>query len=414
VITPFVILLCGGSGVDVLTFNLLRMPLQPVRLRYLLRQYLDGRCTREELEELYTFIATDKGDDLSALLEEEFEETRPGSSAAEVNWDWMFGRIMQTKPVAKERKLNAYWKYAAAAVLLLLLGTALYQFLPVRKAAPVAIPAIARQTNDVAPGADKATLTLADGSTVTLDSTGNQVLQQGSTAIHQQNGALQYQAQGNDGLTAFNTLTTPRGGQFQLTLPDGTKVWLNAASSLTYPVSFTGKQREVTLKGEAYFEVVHNDKMPFLVLADGMEIKDLGTHFNVMAYSDEANVATTLIEGAVAVSDGGKATLLKPGQQAVHYKNKATGIVVQEADIDQAIAWKNGEFYFSHTSIYDIMRQVSRWYDVDVYYQDSPDAYLSGNIRKNVHVSEVFRMLELAGNVKFKIENRKATVMKQY
>lgn len=390
------------------------MPLQPVRLRYLLRQYLDGVCTREELEELYTFIATDKGDDLSALLEEEFEETRPGSSAAEVNWDQMFGRILQAKPAAKERKLRVYWKYAAAAVLLLLLGTTLYQFLHQRKVAPVAVPAIAQQTNDVAPGGNKATLTLADGSSITLDSAGHQVLQQGSTAIHQQNGALQYQVQGDDGLTAYNTLTTPRGGQFQLTLPDGTKVWLNAASSLKYPVSFTGQQREVILKGEAYFEVVHNEKMPFRVLVDGMEIKDLGTHFNVMAYSDEATVQTTLIEGAVAVSDGGKATLLKPGQQAVRNKGKSTGIVVQEADTDQAIAWKNGEFYFSHTSIYDIMRQVSRWYDVDVHYQDSPDAYLSGNIRKSVNVSEVFRMLELAGNVKFKIENRKATVMKQY
>lgn len=390
------------------------MSSQPLRLQYLLRQYLDGRCTREELEELYAFIATDKGEELSALLEKEFEETRPGSSAEEVNWNQMFTRIVQPKPVAKERRLVGYWKYAAAAALVLFLGAALYKWLHSGKVVQMVTPVIALQTNDVAPGGNKAMLTLADGSVVTLDSAGSQVLQQGSTAIRQQNGALQYEVKGNDGLTAYNTLTTPRGGQFQITLPDGTKVWLNAASSLKYPVAFTGKQREVTLKGEAYFEVVHNDKMPFRVMVDGMEIKDLGTHFNVMAYSDEVKVETTLLEGAIAVSDGHSEKLLQPGQQAVNNKSKSTGITIQAADTEQAIAWKNGEFYFNHTSIYDIMRQVSRWYDVDVYYQDAPDAYLSGNIRKSVNVSEVFRMLELAGNVKFKIENRKATVTKQY
>ncbi|MFY0253814.1 FecR family protein [Chitinophaga sp. 30R24] len=389
------------------------MSSQPDRLQYLLRRYLDGCCTKGELKELYAYIASGKEESLHTLLEKELEATKPGVRVNEVDWDKMFRHIIAAKPVAKERMMGSYWKYVAAVLMLLLVAQGIYHYMQSRNTAPRAVASVSHIT-DVVPGSNKATLTLADGSTVTLDSMGNQLLQQGSTAIHQQGGALRYQAQGGGNVLAYNTLTTPRGGQFQVILPDGTKVWLNATSSLKFPVAFTGSQRDVTLKGEAYFEVAHNDKMPFRVLVEGMEIKDLGTHFNVMAYGDEATVATTLLEGAVIVSDGGKGALLKPGQQAIGKRDGSSGLSIQQADVDHVIAWKNGEFSFNHTSIYEIMRQVSRWYDVDVYYEDAPDVSLSGNISKHVNVSEVFKMLELAGNVKFKIENRKATVMKQY
>jgi ferric-dicitrate binding protein FerR (iron transport regulator) len=344
---------------------------------------MDNQCSREELEELYASI---DNPEVAGLLDEEFAVTK--ESATDVNWDRMFNRIVQ-------RKKPAYWKYAVAAMILVLLSVYLQH---TKTPAKVQIA----QLSDLAPGRNKATLTLADGSAITLDSA-DRVMQQGSTAIHQKNGQLQYSNQGVD--VVYNTLTTPRGGQYQLTLPDGTKVWLNAASSLKFPVAFTGKQREVTLTGEAYFEVVHNEQMPFKVQVAGMVIEDLGTHFNIMAYADEAMVKTTLLEGAVSVSDGNKNVRLKPGQQTV-------GMKVQQADTDEAIAWKNGEFSFHHTSIYEVMRQVSRWYDVDISYKDSLDTYLSGNIKRSENVSAIFKMLELAGDIKLKIDNRKVSVMK--
>ncbi|MVT43076.1 DUF4974 domain-containing protein [Chitinophaga oryziterrae] len=367
------------------------MSTQAERLRYLLRQYMDGRCSKEELTELYASL---EHETVADLLDEEFRQTRAGPVAEEVDWDHMFNRIVKKKP-AKQVNIRRY-AAAAAAMLLLVIAGGFYRH--THKSDPV------RQ--DIMPGSNKAILTLADGSTITLDSAGNRLIQQGRTAIQQQGGKLQYNARNSDGSVSYNTLSTPRGGQFRITLPDGTEVWLNAASSLKYPVAFTGKQREVTLTGEAYFEVVHNENMPFSVHAAGMNIKDVGTRFNIMAYTDEAAIKTTLIEGAVNISDGKNDHLLKPGQQAV-------GMDIREADADEAIAWKNGEFSFHHTSIYEIMRQLSRWYDVDINYKDSLNIYLSGNITKNVSVSEVFKMLELAGDVTFKIENRKATVMKQ-
>lgn len=370
------------------------MSTQPERLRYLLRQYMDGRCSKEELAELYAAVASSEHETVADLLDEEFRQTQPGPVVKDVDWEHMFNSIVRKKP-AKQINIRRYMA-AAAVIMLLIIAGGFYRH--THKSNVI--------QQDIMPGNDKAMLTLADGSTITLDSAGNRLIQQGKTAIQQQGGKLQYNAQNTDGSISYNTLSTPRGGQFRITLPDGTDVWLNAASSLRYPVAFTGKQREVTLTGEAYFEVVHNENMPFSVHAGGMNIKDVGTHFNIMAYNDEVAIKTTLIEGAVNISDGKNNHLLKPGQQAV-------GMNIQEADVDEAIAWKNGEFSFQHTSIYEIMRQLSRWYDVDINYKDSLNIYLSGNITKNVSVSEVFKMLELAGDVKFKIENRKATVMKQ-
>ncbi len=391
------------------------MQLPPDRMRYLMRQYIEGRCTREELEELYAAIASTENEELSGLLEEEFNATQPGPGVQEVDWNHLFNRIVKTRPAAPPRRMVAFWKYAVAAAVMLLAGAGgLYWYQQQAVRPDVAVIQPARPVlQDALPGGNKAVLTLADGATVTLDSAGNRLMQQGGTAVRQQGGMLQYNAAASSADISYNTLTTPRGGQFQVTLPDGTKVWLNAASSLKFPVAFNGRERVVTLTGEAYFEVVHNAAMPFKVKVNGMEVADLGTRFNIMAYQDEYAIKTTLVEGAAGVSDGKKHAFLKPGQQAVLDKRSTAGLKVQAADIDQAIAWKNGEFFFDHTSIYEIMRQVSRWYNVEVSYQDSLDAYLSGNIRKNVNVSEVFRMLELAGDVHFKIEDKKATVMKK-
>lgn len=390
------------------------MPLQPERLRYLLQQYFTDRISREELEELYTAIPGASDVELQALLDEQFGGMDADESVKEVDWDRMFHRIV-TPPQKIRRRPFFNLRYAAAAMLLLALGAGtMYWCLERRAPAPVAA-GNTTITHDAAPGSNKAILTLGDGSEVALDSTGHQVLQQGGAAVHQQGGSLAYKSEDAAAPVTYNTLTTPRGGQFQVTLPDGSRVWLNAASSIKYPTAFTGDVREVVLKGEAYFEVVHNAKQPFRVQVNGLEIRDLGTRFNVMAYEDEAEVRTTLVDGAVQVNSAHREARLKPGEEAVlamgPQGNRET-IQVRPADLEMALAWKNGEFAFHHTSLHEIMRQVSRWYDVDVNYKDDLNIYLSGNISKNVNVSEVFKMLQLAGNVHFSVDQKTATVMK--
>jgi ferric-dicitrate binding protein FerR (iron transport regulator) len=272
---------------------------------------------------------------------------------------------------------------------------------------------------DIAPGGAKAVLTLANGSQVLLDSARNGSLatQGNIRVVKLGNGQMAYKpAEGyqrageQQAATAYNTLSTPRGGSYQLTLPDGSRVWLNSASSLTFPVEFTARERRVTLEGEAYFEVTKNSLRPFIVQTHGLEIKDLGTRFNVMAYQDEPDARTTLVEGAVEVAKGLKNVLLKPGQQAVVGKNTSGRIVVSKADVEEAVAWKAGYFSFHRTSIYEIMRQISRWYDVDVSYQDSVGVSLNGHISRSVNASEVFRTLELTGELTFTIQGKKVIV----
>jgi ferric-dicitrate binding protein FerR (iron transport regulator) len=299
---------------------------------------------------------------------------------------------------------------------MLLLAAAAYFWLHGEYRQQAAAPVAERYKNDVPPGGQKAVLTLANGSRIVLDSAQNGLLtRQGNTQVLKlDSGQLSYRsAKMQPGAAVeYNVLTTPRGGQYRLTLPDGTKVWLNAASSLKFPTVFTGKSREVTLTGEAYFEVAGNKEMPFRVHAVGTTIEDIGTHFNIMAYPDEKTVKTTLLEGVVSVSSGTQSKVLKPGEQAVVSNAMPDGINVHQADLEEAVAWTNGGFYFHHTNIYEVMRQISRWYDVEVNYEDSVDVYLNGNIERDVNASEVFRMLELAGEVSFKIEGRKITVMR--
>jgi transmembrane sensor len=193
-------------------------------------------------------------------------------------------------------------------------------------------------------------------------------------------------------------------------LPDGTIVWLNAASSLKFPTSFAGSKRQVELTGEAYFEVTENKSMPFEVLTGETSVSVLGTHFNINAYADEASINTTLLEGAVKVHTGQAAKLLKPGQQSV-FVNATGALSIQPADVDQAIAWKRGFFEFDNTDLQTIMRQISRWYDVDIVYQiQGSKALFGGGISRKLNLSEVLHLLEASG-VYFKVENRKVTVL---
>jgi ferric-dicitrate binding protein FerR (iron transport regulator) len=321
----------------------------------------------------------------------------------------------------------------AAAILIGLLLTGAWLILRTAKTTPSA--AIAKNTpasNDALPGKDKAILTLADGTVVSLDDAHNGTLaQQGNTKVFKLNGRLSYNsaepgapiADNKPGAPmSYNTIATPRGGQYQVILPDGSQVWLNAASSLRFPTAFSGKERRVEVTGEAYFEIAKNSSMPFTVAipsaggssgssaAGGSEIKVLGTHFNVTAYTDDALLKTTLLEGAIKFVSNGHSTLLDPGQQSRLTKGGQLDLA-SDIDVSQVIAWKNGIFHFEGADIETVMKQLSRWYDVDVIYgsKKASDLFYA-DIPRNTRLSDALKALALTGKVDFKIENKKIMV----
>ncbi|MDB5151481.1 MAG: FecR protein [Mucilaginibacter sp.] len=266
--------------------------------------------------------------------------------------------------------------------------------------------------NDAVPGGNKAILTLANGSTVVLTDAKNGIIasQGGITVAKTAAGQIKY-AGANDGDTpatlVYNTAATPRGGQYQFILSDGTKVWLNSASSIKYPVAFAGNERKVELNGEAYFEVAHNAGKPFRVASNGQTVEVLGTHFNINAYSDETMVKTTLLEGSVKVFSPTGTKIIKPGEQA---RFKEGNITVKNVDVAEAIAWKNGFFYFEDNTLQDVMKQLSRWYDVDVKYQGQlPERQFSGEISRNINASQMLDILSFK-KIHYKIEGKTITI----
>jgi transmembrane sensor len=313
--------------------------------------------------------------------------------------------------------LNVGWrKLAVAALVLLIAGKTVLFFLPVSpvKTPPIAPGRPASYAHDLPPGRDNAILTLADGHSITLDSAANGGLAlQGNTKVIKLNGQIAYRdtgrAQGDEAIL-FNTISTARGNQYQLTLSDGSKVWLNAASSLRFPTSFKGKERRVEVTGEAYFEIAKNPAMPFKVQAGSGEIDVLGTHFNINAYADESSVKTTLLEGAVAVKKATALQMLVPGQQAEF--NQKNGIALSEnVDVARETAWKDGFFWFNNTDIHTLMRQVSRWYDVDVEFQGNiTDDGFTGKVPRSVPLSKLLNVLEQY-ELHFKIDGKKIIVL---
>ena len=269
-----------------------------------------------------------------------------------------------------------------------------------------------RFKDDVSPGGDKATLILADGSTIVLDETQNgTIAQQGNSKIIKLDGKLSYDPTNkNSREIVYNTISTPKGGQYQLELPDGSQVWLNATSSIHFPTSFTGTERRIEITGEAYFEIAKNPNMPFIVTVSNSEVQVLGTHFNINAYNDEDNVKTTLLEGSVRFVNDGSINILKPGQQAQLTKEGTTK-VVSDVNVDNVVAWKNGMFDFENASIETVMRQLSRWYDVEIEYKGKTDDLFIAEMRRNIKLSDALKALELTGKVKFDIQDKKIIVM---
>jgi transmembrane sensor len=324
-------------------------------------------------------------------------------------------------PVPHRRK----YRYLAAAVTVAAVLTTVAYFWFQSEPRP-ATTTIAKTTtpSDVLPGGNKAILKLSDGSTIVLDNAHNGVLAtQGAVQIEKQEGQLEYKQGNAEAAVAYNTLSTPAGGQFQLKLPDGSRVWLNAASSITYPTAFTGNERRVTITGEGYFEVApvrlrSGQKMPFKVTIQSgageqqrsTEVEVLGTHFNINAYDDEAAVKTSLLEGKVkVVNNKAETAILKPGQQA-QVTSEGAMQVKDNTDMEEVIAWKNGEFLFQKADIGTLMRQVARWYDIEVSYPNGkPKDKFTGKIGRNVNLSQLLEILKYS-EVRFELKGKTLVV----
>lgn len=386
------------------------------RIENLIGKLIDGTLNAPEKRELAEWVRRNPDDErLAQALEQAWERFEPEQPMPEAVSDRILANIFPAAAWEEEEEpeqgggIAWLWpKFVAAA---LVIGLGVYWWAGYRGNGDVAQQekAVKTQLADIPPGSNKAILTLGDGSSITLDSAGNGLLaSEGGTSVTQsEKGQLVYKLGVNaETAPVFNTVSTPKGGQFHIVLPDGTGVWLNAASSLRFPTAFTGKQRDVEITGEVYFEVAHNKQMPFVVKNGAMEITVLGTHFNVMAYDDEKIMRTTLFEGAVKVTRGGREALLAPGQQARISAATGSVRVVDDVDTEKELSWKNGYFQFEDESLESIMRQVSRWYDVEVRYEgNSRGENFTGRLPRNANVSGVMKILSLSG-VKFRIEDK--------
>jgi len=366
----------------------------------ILKQYRLGNATKQEiafLEAYYNVFETNE----ELITVENQQEFAPIKQLIKNNIDQQIILPQKTFRLTPSRT-----RYMVAAVVFLAVSITAYYF--TTSSDHVDTPG--QQYSHILPGTNKATLTLSNGQKISLDDVANgEIAQQAGISITKSgDGQLIYTAVSGDKAIpiAQNTISTPRGGQYQLILPDGTKVYLNAASTLSYPTAFQDKERLVELNGEAYFEVAKNKFLPFRVKSRQQIVEVLGTHFNVNAYADEGAIRTTLLEGAVKISAGINTQIMRPGQQAILNKNTADKIVITEVNTDKVIAWKNGVFSFENEDLKSVMRQISRWYNVEVIYTGvSSDEKYYGEISKNSKLGEVFEILEL-NNVHFDVEGK--------
>ena len=408
----------------------------PLLFATLFRKYLDNNCSSEEVDQLMDLLKEEaykqQADELiGQQLALQNDALRPADAALRERLSLRLQSILQEEGIVEEKPVrylrrNRWWLAAAAIVCLFGTGTWLWlnrSAIP-PKAAVVQSTPKSELKNDIQPGGNKAILTLGNGATIILDSAGNgNLTQQGNTQVVKlNNGQLLYNQTAKNGgnplptdnspLT-YNMLSTPRGGQYQLLLPDGSTVWLNAASSIRFPTAFTGNERNVEITGEAYFEVKKNAAMPFTVkINNGTTVQVLGTHFNINAYDDEPSSKVTLLEGRVKVGEASDEVVLKPGEQASvsHQSQTSHPIPVQTVDLEEVMAWKNGAFQFNGATIETVMRQISRWYNVEVEYKGKISLHFAGAISRNVNISQVLEMLEKAGGIKTTIKGNKVIV----
>lgn len=385
---------------------------------------MQDKLTTGERQELEAWLQ-ENGDNY-LLYEDLMDEDKLGASLNELNtydhqqaYEKIATRIFPAGVTGKRVYFKIWW-YMVAAVLILVAGGIAYFTL--NKSTPIKprlVVTAKKKSPGLQPDSNKAMLILADGSTIVLaDMNDGDIAQQGNVLVHKnQSGQLEYKISGPAGnIDGFNTLRTPRGGEYQVVLDDGTRIWLNSASTLQFPVHFNDKERHLVLNGEAYFEVASlplppssgGGKRPFIVHVNNMEVQAVGTAFNISAYREDERSQTTVVEGLVKVSRNNQSNMLTPGKKLVASDSL---FKVEVADVNQETAWKNGEFVFRNTSLKMVMNEIARWYDRDVVYEPGvPSLHFSGEIQRASNIQQVLQMLEYTGGVTFTIANRIITV----
>lgn len=382
----------------------------------LINKYLSNQATAEEEELLLNYYNTLQKNELN--WDEDVmgdEDTTKAKLYSKV-----LSEIKAREAAPKRVFFMRRWFVAASVTLFLLASASLVFYLKNDRSALTAKNSTAPK-NTIAPGGNKALLTLSNGSKIILDdaATGELAKQSGVKVTKAANGQLVYTVENTSansaasGQLTYNTIETPKGGQYRVDLPDGSKVWLNAGSLLRYPTSFNGNIRSVELTGEAYFEVAKNAKKPFRVVSNNQVVEVLGTHFNISSYIDDTSVKTTLLEGSVKVlsTKSNQSKLLKPGEQSnINYLNNS--IAVQQVNTDEVVAWKNGYFLFVDEDLKSIMNKFARWYDIDVEYAANVDNLrFGGMVSRSRDLAQALKIIEQTGNIKAKIEGRRVIIM---
>lgn len=411
--------MCGKS-------TLLTKNMDNQQLRRLLAQYFNNTISRADCELLLQYLDEADFAPVSAIIDDVLKTEQPAApfepGLQQRIYDRLTADIQErqkaalSQPTAVGRPLGRWTRIAALWIVAIAASLLLY----VRLSDPAAraVRETAATPDDILlPDGAQAMLTLANGKTLVLDDSMHGVLaSQAGTAIRRTaDGSIQYDSRAMEATgqpPPYNTFSTPKGHSHRLILPDGTRVWLNTASAIRFPVAFTGSERTVTLVGEAYFEVAHDPSKPFHVLANGSTIQVLGTHFNVSAYADDARVVTTLLEGAVNVSRDGRNIALNPGEQAI--VDGHTGRMWQsQADMQSVMAWKNGYFRFNDEGIESIINKVSKWYDIEkVAYQGQFNDRFTGTFQRSKSITQLFNHLERIAPIKFRIEGKEVVIMK--
>jgi len=395
-------------------------------VEFLLLQYIDGKSSPAEEQQLFSILRREdiNHTSLEALVEE-LISSEPGLvQYKSEEWETILKNsigepVQRNKLKVFSRPLIFRWVAAAAITALVAFGSIWLLNQPKKAVEPVSKVVPLQDVSS--PATSAAVLTLSNGKKVLLNNApdGLVTIDAGVKLVKSANGELVYQSgdvSTRTALLSYNTVSNPRGSNvISISLSDGTRVWLNTESTITYPTSFAAKERRVEVTGEAYFEVNHNEQKPFIVKGHSMLVEVLGTHFNINNYKDEPASVTTLLEGSVRVTKDEQAVILKTGQQAsVNNGNNSEIAVINDADLKSVMAWKNDLFDFNSAHITAIMRQLARWYNVDVVFEGKvPERHYTGAIRKSVNLSEVIRMIQLAGGARVTIDNKKLVVQEQ-
>ncbi|QPH41429.1 FecR family protein [Pedobacter endophyticus] len=382
-----------------------------IEFQSLLERYNNGKCSSEELALLENWYNSfGEKNKINSISEDDFILYQ------KLIWKNVNGKLNLMPNQQQHKRLTLWAQYSIAASLFLIISFGIYYSIKWKSSNTEMQMAKSdvKVKDDLPPASNKAELVLSNGKVISLENADpGLVATEGDVRVEKSGESIISYKQGNsdatvnNNATAYNTIRTPNGGKWPaIELPDGTKVILDAGSSITFPVSFS-KERKVNITGQAYFSVIHNSKKPFLVSVQGITIEDLGTEFNVNAYNDDLSVKTTLTEGAVKVSLGNQHSNIKPGQQVLASNNK---LITKEVDIEEVIAWKKGLFQFNHTAIDVVMRQISRWYDVDIVFKENvANLTFTGNISRNLKLSRSLEMLSVTGLV-FKMEGKRIVV----